>query len=97
MTLLYAALTAIAGYFGTQIKRLYEKYLADKTKRGIVQACVRAAEQLYNGLQGEEKKRKAVQSISAMLRERNLSISPLELDMLIESAVAEFKANLKAE
>lgn len=97
MTLLYAVLTAIAGYFGTQMKRILEKYVTDRTKRSIVEGCVKAVEQLYNGMQGEEKKQKAIESISAMLSEKNISISPPEMEMLIESVVAEFNTKFKTE
>ena len=44
---LIAVLTALAGYIGTQIKRLYEKYVNDKVKQDVVRTCVKAAEQLY--------------------------------------------------
>lgn len=91
MTILCTVLTAIAGTIGAQLKRLIEKNLTDKTKRSIVLSCVKAVEQLYGTLGGEEKKRKATQYISHLLNEKHLTVSPLELELLIESAVAEFK------
>lgn len=90
-TLLYALLTAIAGYLGMVAKNLYSKYINDKTKKDVVSTVVKAVEQLYKDLGGEEKLQKALLSASEMLKEKGISVSELEMRMLIEAAVAEFK------
>lgn len=89
-TILYAVLTAIAGYLGIVVKRIYEKYINDKTKQAVAKTVVQAIEQIYNDLHGDEKLNMALQSMSEMLAEKNIHISELEMRMLIESAVAEF-------
>ena len=53
-TLIYAVLTAIAGYVGLWVKSLYTKYINDKTKQDVVKTCVSAVEVLYKDLHGEE-------------------------------------------
>lgn len=88
-TILYAVLTAVAGFLGKQLK----KYITDKTKKDVVKTCVKAVEQLYKDLHGEEKKQKAVESITAMLAEKGITITELEINLLIEAAVAEFNIN----
>lgn len=85
-----AALTALAGYLGSKLKTLCEQRLNDKTKRAVVRTAVRAAEQLYHDLGGPEKLRQAAQGATDMLNEKGISISALELRMMIESVVAEF-------
>lgn len=89
-TILYAILTAIAGYLGVVIKRLYEKYINDKTKQAVAKTVVQAIEQIYKDLHGEEKLNKALESMSEMLAEKGITITELEMRMLIEAAVAEF-------
>ena len=89
-TILYAILTALAGYIGIAVKNLYQKYINTKTKREVVRTCVAAVEQIYKNLHGEEKYEKVVESASEMLAEKGISITALEIEMLIESAVAEF-------
>ena len=89
-TLIYAVLTAIAGYVGLWVKSLYTKYINDKTKQDVVKTCVSAVEQLYKDLHGEEKYNKVVESVSEMLMEKGITITDLELKMLIEAAVGEF-------
>lgn len=92
-----AVLTALAGYIGTQIKRLYEKYINDKTKQDVVRTCVKAAEQLYRDLSGPEKLEKAKEGIVEMLNEKGIPISEMEMDLLIESVVSEFNQGVKGD
>ncbi len=88
--ILYTVLTAIAGYIGLWIKSLYTKYVNDKTKKDVVNTCVKAVEQLYKDLRGEEKYNEVVLSASEMLALKGITISELEIKMLIEAAVGEF-------
>ncbi len=88
--ILYTVLTALAGYLGMWVKKLYTKYINDKTKQAVAKTVVQAVEQLYNNLNGEEKLEKALESASDMLAEKGINITDLELRMLIEAAVSEF-------
>lgn len=90
LPVIVAALTAVAGFIGTQIKKLYEKYVNDKVKQDVVRTCVKAAEQLYHDLGGPEKLKKAQEGVRQMLEEKGIPISELEMNMLIESVVSEF-------
>lgn len=97
-TIIYAVLTAIAAFIGKQIKNIYQNRVDDKTKREIVETCVMAVEQLYQQLSGSEKLERAKESIVEILETKGIAISTLELDMLIESVVAEFNLyDLKIE
>ncbi len=97
-TIIYAILTALAGYLGIWIKSLYTKYINDKTKKDVVITCVKAVEQLYKDMHGEEKYNEVVNSASEMLAIKGITISELEIKMLIEAALAEFNdAFAKAE
>ena len=88
--ILYAIITAIAGYIGIVVKNLYQKYVNDATKKAVVKTCVQAVEQIYTDLHGEEKYSKVVESVSEMLNEKGITITDIELKMLIEAAVGEF-------
>lgn len=90
MKILGTILTALAGYLGVVIKNLCQKYLNDKTKQDVAKTCVKAVEQIYKDLHGEEKFNKALECISDMLAEKGIAVSDTEMKMLIESAVAEF-------
>lgn len=90
MKILGTILTALAGYLGVVIKNLCQKYLNDKTKQDVAKTCVKAVEQIYKDLHGEEKFNKALECISDILAEKGIAVSETEMKMLIESAVAEF-------
>ncbi|MBQ0090297.1 MAG: hypothetical protein KBT27_13305 [Prevotellaceae bacterium] len=90
MTILYAILTAIAGFIGSQLKKLYEQKINTETKKKAAETVVKAIEQLYSGLEGSEKYIKAFESLNELLAEKGISITELECQMLIESVVAEF-------
>lgn len=89
-TILYAVLTALAGYIGLFAKKLYTKYVNDKTKQAVAKTVVQAVEQIYKDLHGEEKLNKALEAASEMLAEKGITITDLEMRMLIEAALAEF-------
>ena len=89
-TILYAILTAIGGYLGIWAKKLYTKYVNDKTKQAVGKTVVQAVEQLYKDLRGEEKLEKALEAAADMLTERGITVTDLELRILIEAAVGEF-------
>jgi len=89
-TILYTILTALAGYIGIVVKKVYTKYVNDKTKQDVVKTCVRAVEQIYTELHGREKLDMCLENASQMLAQKGIEITDLELRMLIESAVNEF-------
>ena len=88
--ILYAALTSIAGFLGAQIKKRIDRVTADEEKRKAVETVVKAVEQMYQDLSGREKLEKAKENILAILQSKDIAISEIEMDMLIEACVAEF-------
>lgn len=88
--IMYAVITAIAGYLGVVIKNLCTKYINDKTKAAVAKTAVQFVEQVYKDLHGEEKLNEALSAASEMLTEKGINVSELEMRVLIEAAVAEF-------
>ena len=94
-TILYAVLTGIFAWLGVKVKALADKYLNDKIKRDVARTVVQAVEQVYKDLHGEEKLNQALTAASDMLAEKGITVTDLELRMLIEAAVAEFNEAFK--
>ena len=80
---LFTIITAIMGYISIKIKN----YLDDKTTKEIVLKVVRYVEQIEPNLSCQSKKKKAYQLASDWLKQKKISISEVELDILIESSV----------
>lgn len=93
--IIFAILTAVAGYLGMVAKNLYEKLIKDKKKKDIAKTVVNAVEQMYKNLHGDEKLDKALEAASEMLVNNGITVTELELRMLIEAAVAEFNEAFK--
>ena len=89
------ALTAIAGYLGIVAKNLFTKYVNDKTKEAVAKTAVKFVEQVYKDLHGEDKLNAALNAASEMLAEKGITVSQLEMRVLIEAAVAEFNEAFK--
>ena len=92
-TIIYAAVTAIAAFIGTKIKAIYQDKVNDEAKEKIVRTCVTAAEQLYKTYSGTEKLEAVKSNVVQMLNAKGIDISEIEMDMLIESVVAELNLN----
>ena len=96
LQLLYLIITGIAGYLGIVCKNLVKKYLNDKTKLAVAKTAVRFVEQVYKDLHGEEKFAQALSAASEMLAEKGITVTELEMRVLIEAAVAEFNRAFEA-
>jgi hypothetical protein len=95
VTILYTVLTTIASYIGLKIKALYEEYINTERKEKVVKTVVNAVEQLYKDLDGAAKLEKAKENIMALLGEKGLTMTELEMEMLIESVCNSFKNSTK--
>lgn len=93
--ILYTLLTAIAGFIGTAVKKVYTKYVNNKVKQDVAKTVVRAVEQIYKDLHGEEKLDMALDFFADMLNEQGITITELEMRMLLEAAVNEFNEKVK--
>ena len=97
LEILVSILTAIATFIGTKLKKCYEEKVNTEVKEKVVRTVVEAVEQIYKDLNGAERLEKAKESIVEMLNEKNISITELEMNMLIESVVNGFNQSKTKE
>lgn len=90
MEILGAIFTALAGVVGLALKKLATKWINTEVKRTVAKTVVQGVEQLYKHLDGEEKLAKALEAAAEMLQAEGITVTDLELRMLIEAAVGEF-------
>lgn len=93
--LIMTLITIFIGYICTKLKSAYQKYVNSNEKRQIAQTCVRAVEQIYKTLHGEDKLNKCVEFMATLLNEKGIAVSEVEMRMLIEAAVNEMNNTLK--
>jgi len=98
---LFLVIVGILGYLlGLYIKNSKWSSILDfvRTKQELARTVVRAVEQIYYDLGGEEKLQKALESLSNWFDELGIDYTPEELRTLIEDAVKYFNDNFwKAE
>ena len=87
-------LAAVLGFIGTVLgfvlKNLAKEFLNDKTKQAIAKVCVQFVEQVYKDIHGADKLYAALERAAELLSEKGIKFSPVEMETLIEAAVAEF-------
>lgn len=94
MEIISTAVMAIFGFVGICLKNVIKKFSDERTKEQVCKTVVKAVEQMYSDLTGDERYEKAVESVSEMLEEKGIGATELEVKMLIESAVKEMNINL---
>lgn len=90
MEILTAILGVVFTALGYVLKNLVKKFLDDNTKLTIATVCVQFVEQVYKGLHGQEKLNAALERAAELLYEKGIKFSVIEMETLIEAAVAEF-------
>lgn len=90
MEIIGAILTTLGGVLAMAAKKLGTKYIDTKVKREIARTVVRGVEQCYHALGGPEKLDKAMEAAADMLAAQGITVTELELRMLLEAAVGEF-------
>lgn len=96
-TIMYTILSAALSALGVWIGKIYKEKCNDETKRKVVRTCCKAVKQLYWDLDGAAKYDKAVEAIVEMLAEKGITITDLEIKMLIEEVCSDFTDAVKEE
>lgn len=88
--ILLALILAFCGILGSQIKKLYTKYVNTEIKQAVARTAVRFVEQVYRDLHGEAKLKEAIDKAVELLAVYGITITETELVALLEAAVNEF-------
>ncbi len=91
--LILTVITGVISFVGIRLKTIYKEKINDETVKKIVTDTVKYVEQITKDISitSENKKQKAKDKILQWLDQKGLSISDVELDILIESAVNSLK------
>lgn len=95
LEIIAAILTGVASFIGMKVKKIYEEHVNTKTKEDVVASTVKYVEQVYKDIHGAEKLEKAKEKALEWLNEKGISISDIELEILIEASVNSFNNGLK--
>ena len=90
MEILAAILTAVAAWLGAEFKKLYKEHVNTKVKKELADTVVQFVEQVYHNLHGEEKLNAGLAAFSDLLAEKGITVSDIEMRILLEASVAKF-------
>ena len=90
MEIVKLAIFALVALVAGEAKKLWQRYVNSDIKRNVARTVVRAVEQIYTDLHGNDKLHMAMQRASAILSNYGIEASDYELVSLIEAAVNEF-------
>lgn len=88
--LLHLMLNGVIAFVAAWVGKILKAFINDEVKRRVAKTCCKAVEQMYKDLNGEDKYNMACEFIEEMLAEKNITISALEIKMLIEEVCADF-------
>jgi len=95
--LVITALGGVLTWIGTKIKTYYEEKAKDEKVKAVINSTVKYVEQVYKDLGGVEKLAKAKESALELLSSKGITITDIELTILIESFVNGLKTETKEE
>lgn len=83
-------LCIVFGMIGRLARVCADRFLTDDVKRGVAEAAVKFAEQTCTELHGREKLTRALRAAEVLLIRKGIPFDAREMEILIESALAEF-------
>ena len=89
VSMIHSVAVVILSYVSLEIKKIYKKYIDDKTKKDVVKMVCQAVNKLYPKLSGEDKLNKTIMNSKDILEEKGIIINDLELRIYIEANVGD--------
>lgn len=90
-SIILTALTAILGWLGATIKKVYNEKVTNETIRSIISDCVNYVEQKSKNEEIKNKYEMAKDKAVNILNSKGIQVSEDEIDLLIESFVSGLK------
>jgi len=90
-TLLSVLLSGVVGWATLKVKTYFQDKVDTDTKKAIIKDTVLYVQQVYEKLDGTEKLKKATETAIEWLNSKNVSITEVEVRILIEAAIMEAK------
>lgn len=86
-SIILTALTAVLGWLGATIKKIYNEKVKNETIRNVINDCVKYVEQKSKTGEIKDKYEMAKDKAINILNSKGIQVSEDEIDLLIESFV----------
>lgn len=86
-TMIHSIVMGIFSYAVLDIKKIYKEHIEDKTKKEIIEKVCIYVDEIYPEIDAEDKLKIAISNSKEMLKEKKISISDLELEVLLHNSI----------
>ena len=87
LDIIHSIVMGVFSYIALDIKKEYKKRVQDKTKKDVVKMVCNYVNEVYSNTNGEEKINIALTSTKEILKEKGITISNLELKVLLHNSI----------
>lgn len=95
LEIIHSILMGVLSYIALDIKKVYKKYIQDKTKKEVVDRVCNYVDEIYPNSTGEDKLNIAIENAREILNEKGITISDLELKVLLHNSIHIVKNKLE--
>lgn len=85
--IIHSIVMGIFSYIALDIKKEYKKHMQDKIKKDVVDKVCHYVNEVYQNSTGENKLNIAITSANEILKEKGITISDLELKVLLYNSI----------
>lgn len=85
--IIHSIVMGVFSYIALDIKKEYKKHMQDKTKREVVDKVCNYVNEVYPNSTGLDKLSIAITSTKEILKEKGITISDLELKVLLHNSI----------
>lgn len=97
LNIVHSIAMGVLSYIAFDIKKIYKKYIIDKTKKEVVKMVCRYINEVYSNVTSEEKLNIALSSTKEILKDKGITISDLELKVLLHNSIYIIKNELEVK
>ena len=90
-SMIHSLVLLIFSYTSVEIKKIYKKYIEDKTKKDVTEEVCNAINEMYPNYNNNEKINVATKNVNEILKLKKIIINKLELEMYIKSCFSKLK------
>lgn len=87
LDIVHSIVMGVFSYIALDIKKEYKKYVQDKTKKEVVDRVCNYVNEVYPNTSGKDKLNIAITSSKEILKEKGITISDLELKVLLHNSI----------
>ena len=97
LDIIHSIVMGVLSYIVIDVKKVYKKYIQDKTKKDVVKMVCRYVDEVYDSSSACDKLNIAFTNIREILKEKGIVISDLELEVLLHNSIYLMKNELEVK